>query len=281
MIENNYFISAPQGGSGHFLWFFLNQKVYDDTADSWRVDNIIETVNFKNQRKDYYVGQFIDSLTNENFKEVKGYVKNIESTFIDYILVLNKTFTHSYNDVNVECPIAIKNKIRIMPLSYSDYIPIAVNRIFKCGDDQRYRKELDPSIFTVELLDNCLITIQNWSLDNIHKESYNNLIKPVNDFNIIIGYDTIMSIDKLSELYCKINNVVSVPGYKISYANSYINKHVKFYNNPFYRCLYRISNFEYNNSLYYHTRTWSIDDLDFATYDSFLNENLKLEKYIN
>lgn len=265
----NYFISAPHGGSGKFLWFFLNETVYDNTVNDWRIDKKLEAIDENNNKNYYYNYQpeFYNNIL--KFQQVNGYVNKSKYSTVEYILAMRETFSH-YTDVDKKDLI----KIRILPSNFGDYIPIAVNRIFKCG-------ELDVSDLTVSLLDKCLLTIKQWTLDSTHHESYNNLIKPSEDFDFVLDYSTIMSIEKLSQLYCKVNNTETIPEYKISYARSYIQKHTEFFQTPFYKCLYNIAVFEYNNNLLNSSRFWSIDDLNFVNFEDFLKQNLTLENYFN
>ena len=83
-------------------------------------------------------------------------------------------------------------------------------------------------------------------------------------------------------MYYNVNNEVC-PDYKIKYASSYINQHVKLYNRWEFRVIEKIFLFEYKNKLIESTsnkiRNWSGDNITEQNWQNFLDKNLCLTNY--
>jgi len=99
---------------------------------------------------------------------------------------------------------------------------------------------------------------------------------------IDLHYNYIFNLYKLIELYYNVNNEVC-PDYKIKYASSYINQHVKLYNRWEFRVIEKIFLFEYKNKLIESTsnkiRNWSVDNITEQNWQNFLDKNLCLTNY--
>ncbi len=97
-----------------------------------------------------------------------------------------------------------------------------------------------------------------------------------------LDYNSIFNLYKLTELYYNVNKEVC-PDYKIEYASSYIDQHVRLYNRWEYRAMEQIFVFEYENNLHEcnsnRLRSWSTDDITKDNWQTLLKENLCLTSY--
>jgi len=118
-------------------------------------------------------------------------------------------------------------------------------------------------------------------LRSIEDPQYQHVTTP-NAINI--PYDDIFNLYKLTELYYNIHKDLC-PDYKIKYAQSYINRHIKLYNRWELKVMEQVFNFEYNNNLLEGSigktrmRTWTIDQITETNWQTFLEENLCLTNY--